>query len=146
VGALLGAVFSGWVPAVRRIGVGVIVAVAVWGAAITLFGLSTFSFPLALVFLGIAGAADVLSAVFRSTIVQLETPHTLRGRVPPIHILVVPSGPRIGDIEAATVASVVGAQLSVVSGGLLCLAGGAGVARLFPELLAHRLPARAPAA
>ena len=137
VGALLGAVFSGWVPAVRRIGVGVIVAVAIWGAAITLFGLSTFSFPLALFFLAIAGAADVLSAVFRSTIVQLETPDTLRGRVTSIHILVVTSGPRIGDIEAATVASIVGAQLSVVSGGLLCLAGVAVVARLFPELATH---------
>jgi hypothetical protein len=64
-------------------------------------------------------------------------PDTLRGRVTSIHILVVTSGPRIGDIEAATVASVVGAQLSVVSGGLLCLAGVAVVARLFPELAAH---------
>ena len=137
VGALLGAVLSGWVSAVRRIGVGVIVAVAIWGAAIVGFGLSTFSFPLALVFLAIAGAADVLSAVFRSTIVQLETPDTLRGRVTSIHILVVTSGPRIGDIEAATVASIVGAQLSVVSGGVLCLAGVAVVARLFPELAAH---------
>jgi MFS family permease len=137
VGALLGAVLSGWVSAVRRVGVAVIVAVAVWGAAIVGFGLSTFSFPLALVFLGIAGAADVLSAVFRSTIIQLETPDQIRGRVTSIHILVVTSGPRLGDIEAATVASVVGAQLSVVSGGVLCLAGVAVVARLFPELAAH---------
>ena len=149
VGALLGAVLSGWVSAVRRVGVAVIVAVAVWGAAIALFGLSTFSFPLALVFLGIAGAADVLSAVFRSTIIQLETPDQIRGRVTSIHILVVTSGPRLGDIEAATVASVVGAQLSVVSGGVLCLAGVAVVARLFPELAAHVIrirPATATAA
>jgi MFS family permease len=137
VGALLGAVLSGWVSAVRRVGVAVIVAVAVWGVAIALFGLSTFSFPLALVFLAIAGAADVLSAVFRSTIVQLETPDQIRGRVTSIHILVVTSGPRLGDIEAATVASVVGAQLSVISGGVLCLAGVAVVARLFPELASH---------
>jgi MFS family permease len=142
IGALLGAVLSGWVTGVRRIGLAVIVAVAVWGAAITLFGLSTFSFPLALVFLGIAGAADVLSAVFRSTIVQLETPDTLRGRVTSIHILVVTSGPRLGDIEAATVASIVGAQLSVVSGGVLCLAGVAVVARLFPELAGHVIRVR----
>jgi MFS family permease len=139
VGALLGALFSGWVPSVRRVGFAVIVAVAIWGAAITLFGLSTFSFPLALIFLAIAGAADVLSAVFRSTIVQLETPDELRGRVTSIHILVVTSGPRLGDIEAATVAAVVGSQLSVVSGGLLCLAGVAVVARRFPELAAHVL-------
>jgi len=147
IGAFLGALLSGWVSAVRRVGFAVIVAVAIWGAAIALFGLSTFSFPLALVFLAIAGAADVLSAVFRSTIVQLETPDLLRGRVTSIHILVVTSGPRLGDIEAATVASIIGAQASVVSGGVLCLAGVAVVARLFPELGAHVLRTRpAPAA
>jgi MFS family permease len=137
VGAFLGALLSGWVSAVRRVGLAVIVAVVIWGVAIALFGLSTFSFPLALVFLAIAGAADVLSAVFRSTIVQLETPDTLRGRVTSIHILVVTSGPRLGDIEAATVAAFIGPQLSVVSGGLLCVAGVAVVARVFPELAAH---------
>jgi MFS family permease len=136
-GALLAALLSGWVSAVRRIGLAVVVAVAVWGVAIALFGLSVFSFPLALVFLAIAGAADVLSAVFRSTIVQLGTPDELRGRVTSIHILVVTSGPRLGDIEAATVAAVIGPQLSVVSGGLLCVAGVVVVARLFPELAAH---------
>ena len=136
-GAFLGALLSGWVASVQRTGQAVIVAVAIWGVAIALFGLSTFSFALALVFLAIAGAADVLSAVFRSTIVQLETPDSLRGRVTSIHILVVTSGPRIGDIEAAAVAAVVGAQASVVSGGLLCLAGVAVVSRLFPELRAH---------
>jgi len=148
VGAFLGALLSGWVSAVRRTGRAVIIAVAVWGAAIALFGLSTFSFALALVFLAIAGAADVLSAVFRSTIVQLETPDELRGRVTSIHILVVTSGPRIGDIEAATVGAVIGPQLSVISGGLLCVAGVGVVARLFPELAAHvvRTPAASGAA
>jgi MFS family permease len=143
VGAFLGALLSGWVSAVRRVGLAVIAAVTVWGVAIALFGLSTFSFALALVFLAIAGAADVLSAVFRSTIVQLDTPDTLRGRVTSIHILVVTSGPRLGDIEAATVASIVGPQLSVVSGGVLCVAGVAVVARLFPELASHVLRAAA---
>ncbi len=137
VGALLGALLSGWVSSVRRVGLAVIVAVAIWGVAITLFGLSEFSFLLALFFLAIAGAADVLSAVFRSTIVQLAAPDNLRGRISSIHILVVTSGPRIGDIEAAAVASVIGAQASVVSGGLLCLLGLVGVVRLFPELARH---------
>ena len=114
-------------------------AVAIWGIAIALFGLSTFSFALALVFLAIAGAADVLSAVFRSTIVQLETPDELRGRVTSIHILVVTSGPRLGDIEAATVGAIIGPQLSVVTGGVLCLLGVLVVARLFPELGRHVL-------
>jgi ENTS family enterobactin (siderophore) exporter len=136
-GAFLGALLSGWVASVQRTGRAVIVAVAIWGIAIALFGLTTFSFVLALVFLAIAGAADVLSAVFRSTIVQLETPDSLRGRVTSIHILVVTSGPRLGDIEAATVASVIGPQLSVVSGGLLCIVGVVVVAWLFPELAGH---------
>lgn len=148
VGALLGALLSGWVSRVRRVGLAVIVAVAIWGVAITLFGLSEFSFALALVFLAIAGAADVLSAVFRSTIVQLAAPDELRGRIASIQILVVRSGPRLGDIEAAGVASLIGAQASVVSGGLLCLLGLVGVVRLFPELARHvhdpAGPSRAP--
>ena len=145
VGALLGALLSGWVSSVRRVGLAVIVAVAIWGVAITLFGLSTFSFLLAMVFLAVAGAADVLSAVFRSTIVQLAVPDQLRGRISSIHILVVTSGPRIGDIEAAAVASVIGAQASVISGGVLCLLGLVGVVRLFPELGRH-VHERAPVA
>jgi MFS family permease len=136
-GAFLGALLSGWVSAVRRPGRAVIVAVAAWGAAITAFGLVTFSLPLALACLAAAGAADVLSAVFRGTIVQLETPDRLRGRVTALHLLVVTSGPRLGDIEAAGVASIFGAQASVVSGGLICLAGVVVVARAFPELAAH---------
>jgi MFS family permease len=137
VGALLGALLSGWVSRVRRVGMAVIVAVAIWGVAITLFGLSTFSFALAFVFLAIAGAADVISAVFRATIVQLAAPDELRGRVSSINILVVTSGPRLGDIEAAAVASAIGTQLSVVSGGVLCLLGLVGVVRFFPELARH---------
>jgi MFS family permease len=137
VGALLGALLSGWVSRVRRVGMAVIVAVGIWGVAITLFGLSTFSFALAFVFLAIAGAADVISAVFRATIVQLAAPDELRGRVSSINILVVTSGPRLGDIEAAAVASAIGTQLSVVSGGVLCLVGLLGVVRFFPELARH---------
>jgi hypothetical protein len=125
------------VSTVQRTGRAVVVAVIIWGLAIVAFGLSTFSFVLALVFLAIAGAADVLSAVFRSTIVQLETPDELRGRVTAIHILAVTSGPRIGDIEAAGVAAFIGAQASVVSGGVLCVLGVAAVVRAFPELMSH---------
>jgi hypothetical protein len=93
-----------------------------------------------LFFLAVAGAADVLSAVFRATIVQLAAPDQLRGRIASIQFLVVTSGPRVGDIEAAAVASVVGAQASVISGGVLCLLGLVGVVRLFPELARHVHP------
>ncbi|MDA8236848.1 MAG: MFS transporter [Chloroflexi bacterium] len=144
-GALVGAALSGWVGRLVHPGRAVIGAVAVWGVAITAFGLSTFSFALALAFLAVAGAADVFSAVLRSAIVQLDTPDALRGRVASIHILVVTSGPRLGDAEAAAVAAVVGPQLSVVSGGILCLVGLAGVVRRYPELRRYVSPAlRAP--
>ena len=136
-GAFAAIVFSGGIGRIRRIGRGIVLAVAAWGAAIVGFGLSTFFFPLALAFLAIAGAADVVSAVFRSSVVQMEAPDELRGRVAAIHILVVTSGPRVGDIEAAMVASAIGAQLSVISGGLLCLLGVGAVMRAFPELDAH---------
>jgi MFS family permease len=140
VGAMLAALFSGWVARVRRVGRAVIVSVAVWGIAITMFGLAQFSFPLALLCLAVAGAADITSAVFRSTIIQLAAPDQLRGRISSINTLVVVGGPRVGDIEAAAVASVIGAQASVVSGGVLVLLGLVGVVRLFPELVHHVHP------
>jgi MFS family permease len=142
-GAFLGALLSGWLSNVHRPGRAVIGAVAIWGAAIVAFGLSTLSatlFVVALACLAVAGAADVFSAVLRATIVQLETPDELRGRVASVNGLVVRSGPAMGDIEAAAVASVVGAQASVISGGILCLVGLIGVVRWFPQLARHRLP------
>jgi len=145
-GAFLGAAISGAVTRLERVGRGIIVAVAIWGGAIVLFGLSTFSFPLALGFLAIAGAADVVSAVLRSSVVQLTTPDELRGRISAIHLLVVTSGPRIGDIEAAAVAAAIGAQLSAITGGVLCLLGVLAVARAYPELDRHeRAPDAIPA-
>jgi MFS family permease len=143
-GALVGAAVTGWVGRIRRPGRAVIVAVAAWGLAITAFGLSAWSFPLALFFLALAGAADVFSAVLRSAIVQLETPDEIRGRVVGVHILVVTSGPRLGDAEAAAVAAIAGPQFSVVSGGILCLVGLAEVVRRFPELRAYVYPASKP--
>jgi predicted MFS family arabinose efflux permease len=140
VGSFFGALLSGWVSSVRRTGRAIVFAVICWGLAITAFGLVTFSFPLALFFLALAGAADVFSAVFRSTLVQLDTPDALRGRVMSIHGLVVSSGPRIGDMESAAVAALVGPQAAVVSGGILCLLGVLVVVNRFPELVGHRRP------
>jgi MFS family permease len=137
VGALVGAAFSGWVGRVRRPGRGIVAAVAGWGAAILAFGLLTASFPIALLCLAFAGGADVVSAVLRNSIVQLITPDQLRGRLSSIHMLVVTSGPRFGDAEAAAVAAVAGPQFSVISGGVLCLLGLVAVVRFFPQLMAY---------
>ena len=132
-GALLGALTAGWVGGVRRQGRAVLVAVIVWGVAITVFGLVTW-LPLALCLLALAGAADVVSAVFRNTILQLTVPDGLRGRLAAIHIGVVTGGPRLGDAEAGAVAALAGPRVSVVSGGLACLAGVALLAWRLPEL------------
>jgi MFS family permease len=133
-GALIGALTAGWVGRVRHQGRAVIWAVAIWGAAIAAFGLVTRLFWLGLVFLAIAGAADVISAVFRGAILQLSVPDSLRGRLTSIHIMVVTGGPRLGDAEAGTVAALVSPQFSVVSGGLACIVGVLVLARLLPQL------------
>jgi predicted MFS family arabinose efflux permease len=130
-GALLGAVTTGWVHRVRRQGRAVIVAVIVWGAAIACFGV-THWLPLALALLAVAGWADVLSAVFRGTIIQLAVPDALRGRLMGVHMAVVTAGPRIGDAESGAVAAAFGATASVVSGGLACIGGVLILARLLP--------------
>jgi MFS family permease len=130
-GALLGAVTTGWVSRVRRQGRAVIVAVIVWGAAITCFGLARW-LPAALVLLAVAGWADVISAVFRSTIIQLAAPDALRGRLMGVQMAVVTSGPRVGDAESGAVAEAFGTTTCVVSGGLACIAGALILARLLP--------------
>lgn len=133
VGALVGALGSGWVGGVRRHGLAILVAVTVWGAAITAFGLSGDRLGLALLCLAVAGGADVISAVFRGTLQQLVVPDALRGRLLSFNILVVAGGPRVGDFEAGVVASVFTPTISVVSGGLLCLAGVAVIASAVPR-------------
>jgi MFS family permease len=132
-GALIGALTTGWVQRVRHQGQAVLWAVAVWGAAIALFGLSGDHVWVALLCLAVAGGADVISAVFRGTILQLAVPDSLRGRLNGIHILVVTGGPRLGDVEAGLVARAWSPFASVVSGGLLCIAGVGILALLVPE-------------
>jgi predicted MFS family arabinose efflux permease len=143
VGAMLGALTSGWTRAVRRQGQAVVAAVSLWGAAIAGFGLVGDRLWLALVLLAVAGWADVISAIFRGTILQLSVPDRLRGRLSGIHILVVTGGPRLGDFEAGLVAGLVSPTFSVVSGGLACIAGAAAVALAYPELRRQRANARA---
>jgi len=132
-GALLGALFTGWVGGVRRQGRVVVVSVLLWGAAIAGFGLVPW-LPLALLLLAVAGAADVVSAVFRNTILQISVPDGLRGRLSSIHIAVVTGGPALGDAEAGAVAALTTPRTSVVSGGLACMLGVLLLVRWVPEL------------
>jgi len=116
----------------------VLVAVVLWGVAIVSFGLVRW-LPVALVLLAVAGAADVVSAVFRNTILQTTVPDALRGRLSSVHIAVVAGGPRLGDTEAGVVAGLAGNQFSVVSGGVACVVGALLLSRYRPEL--HRYDA-----
>lgn len=144
-GALLGALTSGWVSHLKRQGLAVTVAVVVWGAAIAAFGLISL-LPAALVLLAVAGWADVISAVLRNTIIQLSTPDRLRGRLLGLQIGVVAGGPRVGDLEAGGVATALGNEFSIVSGGLLCIVGAFALARLRPGFWKVRVDAESAAA
>ncbi|MEO7804315.1 MAG: MFS transporter, partial [Actinomycetota bacterium] len=136
-GAILGAATSGWVKRVERQGLAVVVSVVVWGLGIAGFGLVGDRLWLALIMLAIAGWADVISAVFRSTIFQLLLPDSLRGRMSAVNILVVAGGPRLGDAEAGLVAAAFGPTFSVVSGGLACVVGALAFAAMVPSFLRH---------
>jgi MFS family permease len=136
VGALVGALTSGWVGGVSRRGRVVVVAVVVWGIAIAIFGLISL-LPLALVLLAVAGAADVISAVMRNTILQLVVPDALRGRLSAVHSALAGGGPRLGDLEAGAVATLTSVRFSVVSGGLACIVGALAIARWMPQLWAY---------
>ncbi len=133
IGALLASLFNGWIGRVRHQGRAVIWAVVVWGAAVTAFGLTGHRFYLALVLLAVAGGADAISAVFRSTILQSTVPDELRGRLSSIHFLVVAGGPKLGYLESGAVADLITPAFAVVSGGLACVVGAALVAILVPE-------------
>jgi MFS family permease len=135
-GATVTALTTGWLAHARRLGLLVIGAVTVWGLAIAAAGLAG-SLWVAAAMLAVAGGADSVSAVCRSAINQSVTPDHLRGRMSSVFSLVVASGPRLGDVEAGTVAGLAGVRFSVVSGGLACVAGIALVAVSFPALVRY---------
>ena len=117
----------------RRLGRIVVAAVVVWGLAIAGVGLVGSLWPAAAL-LTLAGAADSISAVCRSTINQTVTPDALRGRMSSVFTVVVTGGPRLGDVEAGVVAALTSARFSVASGGLACVAGAGLVVLAFPAL------------
>jgi MFS family permease len=133
VGATATALLSGWIRHARRLGIICIWAVSAWGAAIALAGLMD-SIWLAAALLAVAGGADSVSAVCRSTINQSITPDRMRGRMSSVFGLVVTGGPRLGDIESGSVAGVAGVRFSVVSGGVACLVGLGLIVLAFPQL------------
>jgi MFS family permease len=126
-GALLGALLSGWFGRVHRHGVAVLAAIAAWGVSITLFGL-TDVLALGLLCLAAAGLSDMVSAVFRTAILQAAAPDEMRGRLGGVFIVVVAGGPRLGDARSGGAAELVGLQAAVVTGGLAVVGVTAAVA------------------
>ena len=120
VGAVIGGVFSGWLGGIRRHGLAILLAVASWGGAVAVFGL-TRQLWLGLVLLAVAGCSDTVSMVFRSTVLQAATPDDMRGRLQGVFIVVVAGGPRLGDFLAGSVADLTSLRTTVVGGGLACV-------------------------
>jgi len=141
VGGLAGALLTGWIGRVVRRGRVVLWSVLAWGAGITAFGVTTVFprlFATGLVMLALASAADVFSAVFRGTILQLAVPDSWRGRMSALNIMVVTGGPRLGDAETGIVATLATVQVAVISGGVACLAGAVLLALVVPALWNYR--------
>jgi MFS family permease len=136
VGALVVTLTSGWTKRVHRHGLAVAAAAASWGVAIVAFGIAP-TLPLALTCLVAAGAADMVSGLFRMTIWNQTIPDHLRGRLAGIEMVSYMSGPQLGNARAGAVASLVGVRASVVSGGLLCIAGAIALTFLLPDFLRY---------
>jgi len=128
IGSVLAGLSGGWIGRVRRQGVSLTGAVVAWGLAVAAAGLA-HQLWLAVLLLAVAGAADLISAVYRQTILQTYAPDQMRGRMQGVFIVVVAGGPRLGDLRAGATASLSSVTLSWVGGGLLCAAGALVLAR-----------------
>jgi MFS family permease len=135
-GALVASLLSGWLAHVRRQGVAIVAAATLWGAAIAVFGFST-TLWIALLLLACAGAADAVSAVLRNTIMFATTPDGLQGRVSAAYLAQVTSAPRLGNLEAGGLASLTSVRVSVVSGGIACVAACLLLVLFIPELIRY---------
>lgn len=132
-GAALVALWLGFAPLHRNVGVKMLWSVAVFGAATVVFGLST-SLPLSLAMLALLGAADMVSVFIRSTLVQLNTPDAMRGRVSSISGLAISASNELGEMQSGLAAALIGATGAVIFGGFGAIAVTVLWTVLFPEL------------
>jgi len=131
VGAVAGGLFSGWLPRIKRQGLSVVLSIVVWGVAMVGFGVASglagghagAFLWIALMFLAIGGAADMVSAAFRSTILQQAASDELRGRLQGVFTVVVAGGPRLADAVHGAAAAAVGTTMAAAGGGGLAVVG-----------------------
>ncbi|WP_193044195.1 MFS transporter [Mycolicibacterium baixiangningiae] len=152
VGAVAGGVFSGWLPRVRRQGLAVVGAIVVWGLAMVGFGIACgvagghtgAVLWIALTFLAVGGAADMVSAAFRSTILQEAAADDVRGRLQGVFIVVVAGGPRVADVLHGAAAAAVGTTIAAAGGGGLVVVGVLVAAALAPAFVRYRVGSERP--
>ncbi|MEW5813438.1 MAG: MFS transporter [Actinomycetota bacterium] len=146
-GAVAGGVFSGWLPRVRRQGLAVVGAIVAWGLAMVGFGLAAgaangtagLMLWIALGCLAFGGAADMVSAAFRSTILQEAASDELRGRLQGVFTVVVAGGPRFADAAHGAVAAAVGTTVAAAGGGMLVVVGVVLAALAVPAFVRYRV-------
>jgi hypothetical protein len=146
-GAVAGGLFSGWLPRIRRQGLAVVVAIVVWGLAMVGFGIAAgfaggrtgLLLWIALGFLAIGGAADMVSAAFRSTILQQAVSDDLRGRLQGVFTVVVAGGPRLADAVHGAAAAAVGTTVAAAGGGALVVVGVVVAALSVPAFVRYRV-------
>ena len=148
VGAVAGGVFSGWLPRIRRQGLAVVVAIVVWGAGDGRLRRSPAGSRtvragtllwIALGFLAIGGAADMVSAAFRTTILQQAASDEVRGRLQGVFTVVVAGGPRLADAVHGGAAAVVGTTVAAAGGGALVVVGVVLAALVVPAFVRYRV-------
>lgn len=135
-GALVASVTSRWTPRVHRHGFAVMVAATVWGIAIVCFGFCDTLLP-SILFLALAGGADMISGIFRMTMWNQTIPDHLRGRLAGIEMVSYMSGPLLGHTEAGAVAALFSVRTSVISGGVLCVIGVLVCGALLPRFVSY---------
>ncbi|MGX6604342.1 MFS transporter [Micromonosporaceae bacterium Da 78-11] len=142
IGSVLGGLTSGWIGRVKRQGIALVLAVVAWGVAI---GFSGFAHQLWLMvlLLAVGGAADLVSAVYRQSILQTFAPDQLRGRLQGVFTVVVAGGPRLGDLRAGATADLTGTTASWAGGGFAAAGLAVVLAAAFPALIRYRPPAPA---
>lgn len=139
IGSVLGGLTSGWIGRVRRQGLALVAAVVAWGLAVAAAGLAR-QLWLMVALLAVAGCADLISAVYRQTMLQLQAPDELRGRLQGVFTAVVAGGPRLGDLRAGAMAATWGVTVSWVGGGIASAVVAVVVALAFPVLLRYPRP------
>jgi MFS family permease len=140
-GMVVAGLFTGLLHRVQRQGVAVTLAICTWGLGVALFGL-TESLWLAVVFLAIAGAGDMVSSVFRMSILQTAATDEMRGRMQGVFAVVVVGGPRVADLWHGPAAAWWGPGAAASAGGILVIVGAVVVVAAFPTFWRYR-PARA---